>query len=58
MLCITLIVFKSSKDVLQGISKLDYLIKVSCFQMYKDKNLEFQKNQRIESFYSENERVK
>ena len=27
---------KSSRDILQGISKLDYLLKVSEFQQYKD----------------------
>ena len=27
---------KSSEDILQGISKLDYLLKVSIFQIYKD----------------------
>lgn len=31
---------KSSQDILQGVSKLDYLLKVSVFQKYKDKTLE------------------
>mmetsp|Transcript_24850 Transcript_24850/g.38662 ORF Transcript_24850/g.38662 Transcript_24850/m.38662 type:complete len:142 (+) Transcript_24850:800-1225(+) len=36
---INLAVFKKSDDVLQGISKLDYLLKASIFQQYKDKSL-------------------
>ena len=31
--------FKSTDDILQGISKLDYLLKVSIFQFYKDERL-------------------
>lgn len=38
-----MIMLKNSKDLLQGISKLDYLLKVSVFQKYKDKNLENRK---------------
>ena len=34
---------KNSKDLIQGISKLDYLLKVSVFQKYKDKSLEERK---------------
>ena len=30
------VVVKKKQDVLQGISKLDYLLKVSVFQVYKD----------------------
>lgn len=30
---------KSPKDILQGLNKLDYLLKVSYFQYYKDKKL-------------------
>ena len=30
---------KDKRDVLQGISKLDYFLKVSIFQIYKDKQL-------------------
>ena len=32
--------FKSCQDILQGVNKLDYFLKVSVFQKYKDKNLE------------------
>ena len=35
LICNTLFV-KKSKDLLQGISKLDYLLKVSYFQRFKD----------------------
>ena len=31
---------KSSQDILQGVNKLDYLLKVSVFQKYKDEYLE------------------
>eukprot|EP00356_Strombidium_inclinatum_P015880 CAMPEP_0170509642 /NCGR_PEP_ID=MMETSP0208-20121228/65329_1 /TAXON_ID=197538 /ORGANISM="Strombidium inclinatum, Strain S3" /LENGTH=248 /DNA_ID=CAMNT_0010793023 /DNA_START=242 /DNA_END=985 /DNA_ORIENTATION=- len=34
-ICYTIIVLKSSQDILQGISKLDYLMKVSVFQIEK-----------------------
>lgn len=37
ILLVTLIIYvKRGQDVLQGISKLDYLLKVSLFQVYKD----------------------
>jgi len=39
LLCFSIILIKSSTDCLQGISKLDYLIKVSVFQVYKNENL-------------------
>jgi len=39
LICFTIIKLKSSQDILQGISKLDYLLKVSIFQVYKDKTL-------------------
>ena len=35
-----LIKVKSSQDILQGINKLDYLLKVSVFQKYKDPEAE------------------
>ena len=35
-----ILVIKSTDDILQGINKLDYLIKVSVFQRYKNKRLE------------------
>ena len=36
---IFLLYMKSTDDILQGISKLDYLLKVSIFQIYKDPKL-------------------
>ena len=38
--CATVILFKSSRDIIQGVSKLDYLYKVSRFQVYKDNVLQ------------------
>lgn len=35
MICYTIIIIKPDDDVLQGVNKLDYLLKVSIFQMYK-----------------------
>jgi hypothetical protein len=35
-----IVVLKRSDDILQGINKLDYLLKVSVFQKYKDSKLE------------------
>lgn len=32
----TIILFKKTDDILQGISKLDYLLKVSVFQVFKN----------------------
>lgn len=44
VLCaISLIIYKKTDDILQGISKLDYLLKVSVFQIYKDRELEKRK---------------
>mmetsp|Transcript_3240 Transcript_3240/g.4934 ORF Transcript_3240/g.4934 Transcript_3240/m.4934 type:complete len:102 (+) Transcript_3240:1113-1418(+) len=40
LMVMSLLYLKSSQDILQGISKLDYLLKVSVFQLYKDKELE------------------
>ena len=36
LLILNTVFVKKSKDLLQGISKLDYLLKVSYFQRYKD----------------------
>ena len=36
LIALVIIRFKSSQDILQGVSKLDYLLKVSVFQKYKD----------------------
>ena len=36
-------IIKSSTDCLNGISKLDYLVKVSVFQLYKDDDLNTQR---------------
>ena len=36
MIYIAIIFVKSHIDILQGISKLDYLVKVSVFQVFKD----------------------
>ena len=30
---------QSSRDILQGINKLDYYLKVSAYQIYKNKDL-------------------
>ena len=38
-LAMVTIKLKSTQDILQGINKLDYLLKVSIFQKYKDKSL-------------------
>ena len=37
--CLVYLKLKNDDDVLQGISKLDYLLKVSRFQIYKDRDL-------------------
>ena len=42
-LCASFIFFKSDQDILQGISKLDHLLKTSCFQKYKQGSLEANK---------------
>jgi len=36
MLCAVIIFVKKRRDVLEGISKLDYLLKVSIFQVFKN----------------------
>lgn len=33
---IVVILLKPNNDILQGLSKLDYLVKISVFQLYKD----------------------
>ena len=44
MLLIYIVLYvKNAKDLLQGVSKLDYLIKVSCFQKFKDPEQERRK---------------
>ena len=43
LLSLVIVRFKSSQDILQGVSKLDYLIKVSVFQKYKNEELENKK---------------
>lgn len=40
LMVLTIVKYKSSKDILTGLSKLDYLLKISIFQVYKDKNLQ------------------
>lgn len=45
LLCFAIIKVKSPQDVIQGISKLDYLLKVSVFQIYKDPKLRLTKYQ-------------
>ena len=47
--CAAVILFKSSQDIIQGVSKLDYLHKVSIFQMYKDEVMQTTKNIVIKS---------
>ena len=42
-MCSTLLYLKSDQDMLQGISKLDNLLKISCFQKYKEGTLENRK---------------
>mmetsp|Transcript_1348 Transcript_1348/g.1752 ORF Transcript_1348/g.1752 Transcript_1348/m.1752 type:complete len:166 (+) Transcript_1348:1133-1630(+) len=39
LIAFTIIRWKSSQDILQGVSKLDYLLKVSIFQIQKKKAL-------------------
>ena len=41
---LALVCFKRTDDILQGISKLDHLIKVSIFQVYKNKGRERHKS--------------
>lgn len=36
LICLVVIKVKSSKDILQGVSKLDYLLVVSVFQIQKE----------------------
>ena len=48
--CLVLVRFKSSQDILQGVSKLDYYLKVSVFQKYKDQQLEDYKMSFFEEF--------
>ena len=43
-LCFVIVKLKSSDDILQGLSMLDNLLKVSVFQVYKDRSLEDAKN--------------
>ena len=31
MICLTVVLIKQNEDVLEGVNKLDYLLKVSCF---------------------------
>lgn len=38
-----ILLIKKQQDVLQGVSKLDYLLKVSVFQKYKNPDLEIRK---------------
>lgn len=52
--CVNLILIKSSKDIIQGISKLDCLLKVSALQVYK-KGLN--SHQLIRSSKSETEQI-
>lgn len=44
LLYFTIAKVKSADDILQGLSKLDYLLKVSVFQVYKNTELEEAKN--------------
>ena len=39
-LCLNVVLFKSTDDVIQGVNKLDYLLKVSCFQVYRKTRLD------------------
>ena len=36
LLCLVIVLLKSSQDILQGVNKLDYFLKVSIFQIFKD----------------------
>lgn len=40
LLVTSIVLYKRTEDILQGISKLDYLLKVSVFQKYKDPEIE------------------
>lgn len=42
LFCMAIILAKSKQDILQGLNKLDYLLKVSVFQVYKDADLRSQ----------------
>lgn len=46
--CLMIVKIKSTYDILQGINKLDHLVKVSSFQVYKQKHLRIEQQQRIE----------
>ena len=39
LICFAIVMIKGTNDCLQGISKLDYLIKASVFQVYKNRAL-------------------
>ena len=47
--CAAVILFKSSQDIIQGVSKLDYLYKVSIFQVYRDEVMQTTKALVLES---------
>lgn len=47
MACFTIIKIKSSKDIIQGISKLDYLYKVSRFQVLKNEDVTLEEFQQF-----------
>lgn len=44
LICVAVIMFKKNDDILQGINKLDYLLKASVFQKYKNYDMERNKN--------------
>lgn len=45
LLAVTIIHVKSEKDSFEGLSKLDNLVKVSIFQVYKDKEIRLEQEQ-------------
>jgi hypothetical protein len=44
VICLIMVKVKSSSDILQGLSKLDHLLKVSAFQVHKSVQIEAQKS--------------
>ena len=56
LLSITIIFLKPDEDILQGVNKLDYLVKVSNFQVYRDPELQQSNNTKInKSLYERND---
>ena len=52
---LVIIVFKSNEDLIQGISKLDDIVKVSVFQTYRKKDKNKEKQSFLNDLLSQNE---